>query len=393
MMWTEVLQSRRENAADRAAAAAAYRNLFSKRAAEHAEFTAAMTERLAQAHLAARELEGLIVQHETRAQRAESRLVTETEAHVESKERVRRLEQALDRPPGRRLGGRPGRLGRAGAEGRPEEDGDAGAEAGVGGVGFPGRPGKLPPERPILRPPGSSIARPPRPFCPSGRLAAPARHGPGGRPPAPRRGAGRRSGRGRACRVRRRRARRGRPSPRSATGGCAPCIRRQRSEATSSAASTARNRDTASRACWAARVANEASSSTPRERVTAWIPAGVASARSSARAEAALYSTIITPDAAGVPSPRNGCSPVYAGSASIVSRARLSWADWATASTSESSDCTRYAAWKAPWWATPSCGRDDRVLRRAVGHGHDDLLGERRAGPSGRRAPGGRCAG
>jgi methylmalonyl-CoA mutase cobalamin-binding subunit len=95
LMWTEVLQSRRENAADRAAAAAAYRNLFSKRAAEHAEFTAAMTDRLAQAHLAARELEGLIVQHETRAQRAESKLVTETEAHVETKERVRRLEQAL----------------------------------------------------------------------------------------------------------------------------------------------------------------------------------------------------------------------------------------------------------------------------------------------------------
>ena len=95
MMWTEVLQSRRENAADRAAAAAAYRNLFSKRAAEHAEFTTAMTERLAQAHLAARELEGLVVQHETRAQRAESKLVAETEAHVESKERVRRLEQAL----------------------------------------------------------------------------------------------------------------------------------------------------------------------------------------------------------------------------------------------------------------------------------------------------------
>ena len=74
MMWTEVLQSRRENAADRAAAAAAYRNLFTVRAAEHAEFTTAMTERLAQAHLAQRELEGLVVQHETRAQRAESKL-------------------------------------------------------------------------------------------------------------------------------------------------------------------------------------------------------------------------------------------------------------------------------------------------------------------------------
>lgn len=94
-MWSEVLESRRENAADRAAAAAAYRNLFSQRAAEHAAFTTAMTERLAQAHLAAHELEGLIVQHETRAQRAESRLTAETEAHVETKQRVQRLEAAL----------------------------------------------------------------------------------------------------------------------------------------------------------------------------------------------------------------------------------------------------------------------------------------------------------
>jgi hypothetical protein len=74
IMWTEVLQSRRENAADRAAAAAAYRALFSVRAAEHAEFTTAMTERLAEAHLSQRELEGLVTQHETRAQRAETRL-------------------------------------------------------------------------------------------------------------------------------------------------------------------------------------------------------------------------------------------------------------------------------------------------------------------------------
>jgi|SRR5680860_56881 len=73
--WTEVLQSRRENAADRAAAAAAYRSLFSVRAAEHAEFTTAMTERLAEAHLSQRELEGLVARHETRAESAESMLV------------------------------------------------------------------------------------------------------------------------------------------------------------------------------------------------------------------------------------------------------------------------------------------------------------------------------
>jgi hypothetical protein len=94
-MWTEVLESRRENSADRAAAAAAYRNLFAVRAAEHAEFTAAMTERLAEAHLAQRELEGLIVQHETRAQRAESRWEAEAEAHTQTQGRVLQLEEAI----------------------------------------------------------------------------------------------------------------------------------------------------------------------------------------------------------------------------------------------------------------------------------------------------------
>ena len=64
MMWTEVLESRRENAADRSAAAAAYRTLFSARVAEHAEFTTAMTERLAEAHLSRRELEGRVAQQE-----------------------------------------------------------------------------------------------------------------------------------------------------------------------------------------------------------------------------------------------------------------------------------------------------------------------------------------
>lgn len=76
MMWTEVLQSRRENAADRAAAASAYRRLFTVRANEHAEFTTAMTERLAEAHISQRELEGLVTLQEGRAQQAESKLRT-----------------------------------------------------------------------------------------------------------------------------------------------------------------------------------------------------------------------------------------------------------------------------------------------------------------------------
>ena len=95
MMWTEVLQSRRENAADRAASAKAYRELFSVRAAEHAEFTTAMTERLAEAQLGRRDLEGLLNQAQNRALRAERKLVTESRALVEMRARVHRLEQSL----------------------------------------------------------------------------------------------------------------------------------------------------------------------------------------------------------------------------------------------------------------------------------------------------------
>jgi len=93
--WTEVLQSRRENSADRAAAATAYRELFSVRAAEHAEFTEAMTERLAEAHLAQRELEGLVAYQEGRARRAETKLVAESKALVETRnlKRMRRPRQ------------------------------------------------------------------------------------------------------------------------------------------------------------------------------------------------------------------------------------------------------------------------------------------------------------
>ena len=95
IMWTEVLQSRRENSADRAAAATAYRDLFSVRAAEHAEFTEAMTERLAEAHLWQRELEGLVSQHDARARRAETKLVAESKALVEAKDRAQALEESL----------------------------------------------------------------------------------------------------------------------------------------------------------------------------------------------------------------------------------------------------------------------------------------------------------
>lgn len=71
IMWTEITESRREHAADRAAAAHAYKSLFSRRAAEHAEFTSAMTERLATSHKTLHEMEGVAVAAERRAAQLE----------------------------------------------------------------------------------------------------------------------------------------------------------------------------------------------------------------------------------------------------------------------------------------------------------------------------------
>jgi hypothetical protein len=96
IMWTEVLQSRRENAADRAAAATAYKSLFSLRAAEHAEFTTAMTERLAESNLSVHELQGELVQ----AQRQYADAVVRAEAAERSLDdargRVGELEQSIE---------------------------------------------------------------------------------------------------------------------------------------------------------------------------------------------------------------------------------------------------------------------------------------------------------
>jgi hypothetical protein len=95
MMWTEVLQSRRENLADRAAAATAYRTLFTTRAAEHAEFTSAMTERLAEAHLSRRDLEGRLAQQQLRVEEAAAQRVAGERALGEAHQRVQELEVLL----------------------------------------------------------------------------------------------------------------------------------------------------------------------------------------------------------------------------------------------------------------------------------------------------------
>jgi len=96
IMWTEVLQSRRENAADRAAAATAYKSLFSLRAAEHAEFTTSMTERLAESNLSVRELQGELVQAQRQAADALVRAEAAERTLGDARERVGELEQSIE---------------------------------------------------------------------------------------------------------------------------------------------------------------------------------------------------------------------------------------------------------------------------------------------------------
>jgi hypothetical protein len=97
MVWTEVLQSRRENALDRAAAATAYKELFSVRAAEHAEFTTAMTERLAEANLSQRELQGELVNAQRQAAEAQLRAETAESGLADAIGRVAELQEAVER--------------------------------------------------------------------------------------------------------------------------------------------------------------------------------------------------------------------------------------------------------------------------------------------------------
>lgn len=97
MMWTEVLQSRRENSIDRAATASAYRSLFSQRAAEHAEFTTAMTERLAESQMSMHELQGVLVAEQRRAAAAENGLTNASAQLGDARSRVAELEAELAR--------------------------------------------------------------------------------------------------------------------------------------------------------------------------------------------------------------------------------------------------------------------------------------------------------
>ncbi|HSE07189.1 MAG TPA: hypothetical protein VLB29_00875 [Nocardioidaceae bacterium] len=96
IVYTELLQSRQEAAADRAAQAQAYRKMFSDRAAEHADFVVMMTERVASRDKSIQELESTIVLAEARAIEAETRVKREARRANEAQELVAKLQAQLE---------------------------------------------------------------------------------------------------------------------------------------------------------------------------------------------------------------------------------------------------------------------------------------------------------
>lgn len=97
MMWTEVLQSRREHAAERAAQASTYQRLFSERAKEHAVFTTAMTDSLAAAQQQVHEYAGALEQERRLRSGAEASLETTTGKLVQAHKRNAELEAQVVR--------------------------------------------------------------------------------------------------------------------------------------------------------------------------------------------------------------------------------------------------------------------------------------------------------
>lgn len=95
IVYTELVQSRRERARERAAQARSYRALFVERSTEHAAFASAMTDRLVARDREIRELEGTLRLSEGRADDAEMRVRREARRVVETQRRVAELEQVL----------------------------------------------------------------------------------------------------------------------------------------------------------------------------------------------------------------------------------------------------------------------------------------------------------
>ena len=95
IVYTELVQSRRDNAADRAAQASAYKSMFAERASEHAEFTTAMTDRMKHNDAEVAELQVSIVEAQRRAAEAETRVQREARRATEADEKVAELEERM----------------------------------------------------------------------------------------------------------------------------------------------------------------------------------------------------------------------------------------------------------------------------------------------------------
>lgn len=91
IVYSELAQSRREAAADRAAQAQAYRAMFTERASEHAAFTTAMTDRLVRRDRENVELTSALVAAKTRAAAAEARVQREARRANDALDRVQEL--------------------------------------------------------------------------------------------------------------------------------------------------------------------------------------------------------------------------------------------------------------------------------------------------------------
>lgn len=93
---SELAQSRREAATDRAQQAQAYRTLAETRSREHRSFVHAMTAKLGQAQAAAGQLESAVVASQGRAAESARRLKVETRRADEAEAEGSRLAVALD---------------------------------------------------------------------------------------------------------------------------------------------------------------------------------------------------------------------------------------------------------------------------------------------------------
>src|SRR3954454_17630948 len=91
IVYSELLQSRREAAADRAAQAKAYRSMFTERASEHAEFTTSMTDRLVRRDRENEDLTSALVAAKARAAAAEARVQREARRGNDALDRVQEL--------------------------------------------------------------------------------------------------------------------------------------------------------------------------------------------------------------------------------------------------------------------------------------------------------------